>query len=140
MSSNLVRFGISIDKNLVDKFDKRNKGQGYKNRSEAIRDLIRESFISEEWEHNVEVAGGISIVYDHHRRDLLTKIMDIQHSFHDIIISTQHVHLSHTGCLEVLVVKGRADRIQCLYNKLKSTKGIDHISITKTSVKQIGNK
>jgi CopG family transcriptional regulator, nickel-responsive regulator len=134
MSSELVRFGVSIDKNLIEKFDKKIKVQGYENRSEAIRDLIRNSFIEDAWEENAVVAGGISIVYDHHHRDLLSKVMDIQHDYHNIIISTQHVHLSHTGCLEILVVKGKTKNIKELYGRLKSLKGIDHIGITRTGV------
>jgi CopG family transcriptional regulator, nickel-responsive regulator len=134
MSSELLRFGISIGKDLIGKFDKKIKGQGYENRSEAIRDLIRKSFIEEAWEENAIVAGGISIVYDHHHRDLLSKVMDIQHDYHDLIISTQHVHLSHTGCLEVLIVKGKTEEIKELYGRLKSIKGIDHIGITRTGV------
>jgi CopG family transcriptional regulator, nickel-responsive regulator len=134
MSLELVRFGISIGKDLIEKFDKKIKCQGYKNRSEAIRDLIRESFIENAWEENTIVAGGISIVYDHHHRDLLSKVMNIQHDYHDLIISTQHVHLSHTGCLEILIVKGKTENIKELYGCLKSLKGIDHIGITRTCV------
>ncbi len=133
MSSELVRFSISIDKDLSDKFDKKIKKQGYANRSEAIRDLIRDSFVTDEWYEGTVVAGGISIVYDHHKRELMSKIMDIQHDHHDIIISTQHVHLGHSGCLEILVVKGSAGKIEELYNSLKSTKGIDHIGLTRTA-------
>ena len=133
MSSELVRFSISIDKDLSDEFDRKIKKQGYANRSEAIRDLIRDSFVSDEWHGGTVVAGGISIVYDHHKRELMSKIMDIQHDYHDIIISTQHVHLDHTGCLEIIVVKGVVNMIEELYNKLKSTKGIDHIGITRTA-------
>ena len=134
MSSGLLRFGVSIGKELIEKFDRKIKGQGYENRSEAIRDLIRKSFVEDAWEENAIAAGGISIVYDHHHRDLLSKVMDIQHDYHDLIISTQHVHLSHNGCLEVLIVKGKTDKIKELYGHLKSLKGIDHIGITRTGV------
>ncbi len=133
MSSELVRFSISIDKKLSDRFDKKIKRQRYENRSEAIRDLIRDSFVTDEWHEGTVVAGGISLVYDHHKRELMSKIMDIQHDYHDIIISTQHVHLDHTGCLEIIVVKGIVNMIEELYNCLKSTKGIEHIGITRTA-------
>ena len=133
MSSELVRFSISIDKELSDRFDKKIKRQRYENRSEAIRDLIRDSFVTDEWHEGTVVAGGISLVYDHHKRELMSKIMDIQHNYHDIIISTQHVHLDHTGCLEIIVVKGIVKKIEELYNCLKSSKGIEHIGITRTA-------
>lgn len=132
--TDLVRFGVSIDKELHDKFDKKIKKQGYKNRSEAIRDLIRNSFIEEEWNTDDIVVGGISIIYDHHRRMLLNKVMDLQHDNHDLIVSTQHIHLSHSDCLEILLFKGNANRIKNLYNALKAIKGVGHVNIMKSGI------
>ncbi len=131
--TDLTRFGVSIDKSLSERFDEYIREHGYTNRSEAIRDLMREALVRREWESGAEVAGGISLVYDHHKRELLNIIMDIQHDFHGLIISTQHVHISHHACLEVLIMKGKAEDIRCLFNKLHAVKGIKHIGITKTS-------
>ena len=130
----LVRFGVSIEHSLYERFDRKIEKQGYKNRSEAIRDLIRNSLVEEKWDYNAIVAGGISIVYNHHHRDLLTKIMDVQHDYHDLIISSQHVHLGHSGCLEILVVKGKSKKIQDLCEALRSIKGVRHVGITKTGI------
>lgn len=130
----LVRFGVSIEQDLYERFDIKIARQGYKNRSEAIRDLIRNSLVEEKWDYNAVVAGGISIVYNHHHRDILTKIMDVQHDYYDLIISSQHVHLGHSGCLEILVVKGKSRKIQELCESLKSIKGVRHVGITRTGV------
>ena len=132
--ADLVRFGVSIEQSLHERFDKKITKQGYQSRSEAIRDLIRNSLVEESWDDNAVVAGGISIVYNHHHRDLLAKIMDVQHDYYDLIISSQHVHLGHSGCLEILVVKGKALKIQELCESLKSIKGVRHVGITKTGI------
>jgi CopG family nickel-responsive transcriptional regulator len=86
--SKLVRFGVSLEDDLLNKFDRHIKQHKYTNRSEAIRDLIREELIKEEWTENKEVTGAITIVYDHHARELVNKVMDIQHDYHDSILST----------------------------------------------------
>ena len=122
--SKLVRFGISIEQGLSDKFDKLIKEENYSNRSEAIRDLVREKLVRKEWMGKDEVAGAISLVYDHHKRDLLNSLVDIQHDFHDIIIANQHIHLDHHNCLEIIVVKGKPKTIGNLANKLKAAKGV----------------
>ena len=98
----LIRFGISLDAILSEKFDMRLKRKGYSNRSEAIRDLIRQDLVHQEWEEVGEVAGAITLIYNHHKRELLNKLTDIQHDFQNIIISTQHVHLDHNNCLEIV--------------------------------------
>ncbi len=132
--SELVRFGVSIEKSLHEKFNDRISRLGYENRSEAIRDLIRNSFIEDSWNENDTVVGGISIVYDHHHRELLNKIMDLQHDFHEIIISTQHVHLTHNDCMEILMAKGKAGIVRELYGKLKSIKGVGHVGILQSGI------
>ena len=105
--SNLIRFGISLDKELLKKFDGHLTAQGYDSRSEAIRDLIREGLVKEEWAHeDKETAGAITLIYDHHQRELLGKITDIQHDHQGVIISTQHVHLDHHNCLDIIDVRG----------------------------------
>ena len=120
----LVRFGVSLEKELLDKFDKLIKKESYPNRSEAFRDLIREKLIKIEWKSEEIVAGTITLVYDHHKRDLLNVLTDIQHIFHSLIISGQHIHLDHDNCLEIIVVKGKSKEINKLANKLKSAKGV----------------
>jgi CopG family nickel-responsive transcriptional regulator len=124
----LVRFGISLEKDLLSRFDRRIRSKNYTNRSEAIRDLIRDELVKEEWQEGEEVTGSINLVYDHHKRQLLNYLMDIQHDFHDNILSTQHLHLDRNNCLEIIVVKGDPKNIEALYGKLKSAKGVKHAS------------
>jgi len=130
----LIRFGVSVQESLLKKFDKLIKERNYGNRSEAIRDLIRESFVEEEWILAKDIAGGISMVYDHHQRHLVNKLIDTQHKFHNLIISFQHIHLDHRNCLEFIVVKGKAVEVKKLYNILKSTKGVKHVGLMKSTV------
>ena len=131
--SELSRFGVSLEKRLLDKFDKLIKSENYSNRSEAFRDLIREKLVKTEWLKEENVAGAITLVYDHHKRDLLNALTDIQHDFHKLIISGQHVHLDHNNCLEIIVVKGKPKETKLLSNKLKSTKGVKHSQLSMTS-------
>jgi CopG family nickel-responsive transcriptional regulator len=128
--SKLIRFGVSIDANLVKKFDDLIKRENYSNRSESIRDLIREKLIKKEWMSGTSVAGTITLVYDHHKRELLNVLADIQHDFYHLIISSQHVHLDHNNCLEIIIVKGRPKEIQDLANRLKAIKGVKHGQLT----------
>ena len=131
--SHLVRFGISIDHELIEKFDTLIKQKNYQNRSEAIRDLIRESLVEEEWQHNQQIIGAIALVYDHHKRQLVNKLLDIQHNFHDVVLSSQHIHIDHNNCLEIMIVKGLSDLIKGFYNKIKAIKGVKHINIIKST-------
>ena len=126
----LIRFGVSLEKELLDRFDKLLREKNYPNRSEAIRDLIREDLVRKEWIGGKEVAGAITLVYDHHKRELVSKLTDIQHTFYDVIISTQHIHLDPANCLEIVVVKGRPRKVEELAQKLRSTKGVKHGSLT----------
>ncbi|HQL01017.1 MAG TPA: nickel-responsive transcriptional regulator NikR [Smithellaceae bacterium] len=127
--SNLVRFGVSLEDDLLTKFDAHIKKQKYTNRSEAIRDLIREELVKKEWSENKEVTGAITIVYDHHARELVTKVLDIQHDYHTCILSSQHIHLDHHNCFEIIVTKGKAKEIEVLYEKLKAVKNVKHAGI-----------
>lgn len=128
-----MRFGVSMDEELVKKFDKLLSSKGYSNRSEGIRDLIRNSLVEEEWEKGKEIAGAIVFVYNHHKRELADKILDVQHNYNNIIQSSLHIHLDHSNCLEVVVVRGEASVVRELYNKLYSTKGVKHCSLARTS-------
>ena len=122
----LIRFGVSLDAALLKGFDKLLKERGYTNRSEGIRDLIREQLVRKEWQEGTRIAGAITLIYDHHKRELLNKITDTQHDFQKIIISAQHVHLDHRNCLEIIAVKGAAKDVQRLADTLKSIKGVKH--------------
>ena len=125
--TDLARFGISIDETLLEKFDELIDGKGYKNRSEAIRDLIRNALVEDEWGNDEsETVGTVTIVYDHHTRDLGDKLTEHQHSHHDSIISAMHVHLDHHHCLEVVVVRGAARDVKRLADELIGTKGVKH--------------
>jgi len=131
--SELVRFGISIEDSLLERFDKRIQQKGYSNRSEAIRDLIRDDLVDEEWSADEETVGTLSIVYDHHTRDLSSKLTHLQHSFAGEIRAVLHVHLDHHNCLEVLVVKGKANVVQSFADKLVGTRGVKHGKLTMTT-------
>ena len=128
--ADLYRFGVSLEKELIDDFDKHIESRGYKNRSEAIRDLIREDLVKKEWLSDSEVAGAITMNYDHHHRELVNKLMDIQHDFQGLVISTQHVHLDHHTCLEIIAVKGKARTVEKLANQLKAQKGVIHVALS----------
>jgi len=124
--SKLVRFGVSLENDLLRKFDSHIKKHKYTNRSEALRDMIREELVKKEWTENKEVTGAITLVYDHHTRELVNKILDVQHDYHSLILSTQHIHLDHHNCFEIIVTKGLSKEISELYMKLKAIKGVKH--------------
>jgi len=125
--TDLARFGISIDQRLLEQFDTLIGEKGYVNRSEAIRDLIRGSLVDAQWNReDVELVGTVTLVYDHHTRDLSDKLTEHQHSHHDAIISSLHVHLDAHNCLEVVVLKGQAGTVKRLADELIGTKGVKH--------------
>jgi len=126
----VIRFGVSLEDGLLEKFDRRRKARNYSNRSEAIRDLIREDLVKAEWELGTEVVGVVTIVYDHHKRELVNKLMDIQHDFGKIIISSQHIHLDHNNCLEIIAVSGSPREAERLADSLKSIKGVKHATLS----------
>ncbi|NTW69623.1 MAG: nickel-responsive transcriptional regulator NikR [Chlorobiaceae bacterium] len=131
--SELYRFGVSLEKSLIDTFDRHIEAQHYKSRSEAIRDLIREELIRKQWTEGGTVAGAIVMTYDHHKRELVNTLLDIQHDFQETIISTQHVHLDHHHCLEIIAVKGRASDVEKLATTLKVQVGVKHLSLSISS-------
>ncbi|TET08344.1 MAG: nickel-responsive transcriptional regulator NikR [Candidatus Atribacteria bacterium] len=128
--SEIVRFGVSLEKELLEKFDILIKEKKYPNRSEAIRDLIRENLVKREWVEGKEVAGAITLVFDHHKRDLVNILTDIQHDFHTLIISSQHIHLDHDNCLEIIVVRGKPTEVRELADKLRAAKGVKYGSLS----------
>jgi CopG family nickel-responsive transcriptional regulator len=130
----IKRFGVSLDSLLLERFDKLIAKKGYPNRSEAIRDLIRDSLVKEEWKYgDKETVGAITIVYSHDIRELTDTLTDIQHHFHTSIVSSMHVHLDHHNCLEVIIVKGKAKEIKKIANKLIGTKGVKHGKLALTT-------
>ena len=131
--SDLFRFGVSLDKALLDKFDRYIRERNYSNRSEAFRDLIRQELIKKEWDEGDDIAGAITLIYDHHRRDLLGKITDMQHDYQKIIISTQHIHLDHDNCLEIVAVRGQPREVTTLADMMKSIKGVKHCTLSMSS-------
>jgi len=134
----IVRFGVSLEKELLHKFDSLIGEKKYPNRSEAIRDLIRENLVKREWIKGEKVAGVIALVYDHHKRELVNTLTDIQHHYHSLIISTQHIHLDEDNCLEVVVVRGKPKEVESLADRLKATKSVKHSSLIMTTIgKQI---
>lgn len=123
------RFGVSLEKRLIDEFDRHIAEKGYENRSEAIRDLIRAELVGEAEMSDSSAAGVISMAYDHHKRDLVSTLIDIQHDFHEIIISSQHIHLDHDNCLEILAVKGKARELRKLSDLIRVQSGVLHVSL-----------
>jgi CopG family nickel-responsive transcriptional regulator len=130
----LYRFGISLEQTLIDAFDRHIRDRSYKNRSEAIRDLIREELTRKKVREGGVVAGAIVMTYDHHKRELAERLLDIQHDFQPLIISTQHVHLDHHHCLEIVAVKGRAREIEHLAFSIKSLVGVQQVSVSTAAV------
>lgn len=128
--SDIIRFGVSLEKELLEKFDILIKDKKYSNRSEAIRDLIRENLVKREWVEEKEVAGAITLVFNHHKRELVNILTDIQHDFHKLIISSQHIHLDHDNCLEIIVVRGKPTEARELADKLRATKGVKYGSLS----------
>jgi CopG family nickel-responsive transcriptional regulator len=125
--ADLARFGISIDDRLLKRFDDLITEKGYGNRSEAIRDLIRNALVEDQWARgDEETVGTVTLVYNHHTRDLSDKLTEHQHSHHDAIVSTLHVHLDAHNCLEVVVVKGKANEVKRMADELIGTKGVKH--------------
>ena len=126
----LVRFGVSLPGDLLKKFDRLIGERKYQNRSEAIRDLLRRELIKKEMTSGKNATGAVLIVYDHHKRELVNKLIDIQHDYHDVIISSQHVHLDHHNCIEIIAVKGNVEKIRTFSNMLQSQKGVKQGELT----------
>lgn len=122
----IKRFGISIPAGLLEQFDRLIEQRGYGNRSEAIRDLMRDALQKERVAANRTVVGVITLVYDHHTRELTERLTSLQHDHTGAIISVLHVHLSHHDCLEVIVIRGKARQIEELADRMAAIKGVKH--------------
>jgi len=128
--SNVTRITVSIDEPLLEQFEKFLTDNGYPTRSEGVKSIMRKALIENEWQSGTEVAATISLVYDHHKPGVMQKLVDIQHDFGELVICTQHVHLDHHNCMEVLIVKGLASRIRDFHVALKSVKGLKHCTLS----------
>ncbi len=132
--SGVVRFSVSIDEKLLEGFDSLIQRKGYTNRSEAVRDLIRDRLVQEEWESgNKETVGSITLVYSHEVRELTEVLTELQHRHHTSIVSSMHIHLDEHNCLEVLVVRGKAKNIRSIADGLIGTRGVKHGKLTLTT-------
>ena len=122
----LVRTGVSLERELLKKFDKAISKKRYENRSEAIRDLIRDHLVGDEADRNVEVVGTLTLIYDHHRPNLTEKLVEAQHRAGGKVLAATHVHLDHHNCLEVIIMRGRGGDLRDLANGILSLRGVKH--------------
>jgi CopG family nickel-responsive transcriptional regulator len=130
----LTRVSISLETALLDAFDRHLQGKGYATRSEAIRDLIRDRLIREAVEERAgEQVAVVTLVYDHHARELAARLIDKQHHHHELVVSSLHVHLGERHCLEVSVLRGPIDQVRHLGDELLATKGVLHGDMVFTS-------
>lgn len=130
----LKRFGVSLESELLNDLDKLVESQRFPNRSQAIRFLINKNRVEEKWDANEVVLGSIVIVYDHNRKELHKQVNALQHEYHCLILAGQHIHIDDHNVLNVIAVKGRAERLVNLSNKLKAVKGIKHVELSKTGM------
>lgn len=132
--SDLVRFGVSLSKTLLDDFDKSIKEKGYETRSKAIEELIKDHLAANMQENDGTLAGAITFLYDHHNKELVSKLLEIQHNVHDTVISMQHIHLDHDNCLEFLAVKGEAGEVKTIFHNIKALKGIKLATLSASKI------
>jgi CopG family nickel-responsive transcriptional regulator len=130
----LERFGVSMEHELLARFDVLLSARGYGSRSEAIRDLIRQELVKEEWtDPKSEVVGTLTLVFEHHEHELAKVLPELQHQYHDCIICSTHVHMDAHNCLEVIIVRGLSSKVKLIANKLLSTRGVKHGQLVTTS-------
>lgn len=133
--SDTTRFGVSVPTDLMEEFDEKIEEKMYTNRSEAIRDLIRDFLVKEKWEgSDEEVYGSLTLIYDHEKKGISDKLTEIQHEDHTHIVSTMHIHLDENNCMETMAIKGKPQDIKKIADRLKSTKGVKHGKLMMTSV------
>ncbi|MDD5557709.1 MAG: nickel-responsive transcriptional regulator NikR [bacterium] len=129
----LVRFGVSLEEGLLRRFDGLLRRCGYGNRSKAIADLVRERLVEEEWRAEGEVVGIISMLYDHHQRELSNRLTHVQHDHYTSILSSQHIHLDRDMCLEVVVARGRPGEIRRIADLIRASRGVKHVRLSMSS-------
>lgn len=130
--SELVRFGVAFDEELLARLDAHVEKTGYANRSELIRDLVRNTLVEEDLQTDaeLEVNAALTIVFDHHVRELEDRLTNLQHDFHNHIVSTLHVHVSAHDCMEILVLRGKNSEVKALANRIMGMKGVKHGQLT----------
>jgi CopG family transcriptional regulator, nickel-responsive regulator len=131
--SPLIRTGISLEQELLDKFDLLIKQKGYSNRSEAIRDLVRDHFVEEDIASNKVLVATLTLVYDHHQPKLSEQLISAQHDYKGQVLATTHVHLDHHNCLEVIILKGRGRDVKVFADRLLSLRGVKHGKLVLTN-------
>jgi len=129
----LQRFSVSMERELLEMFDRYLTEHKYSNRSEAVRDLIRNAFIREEWDQDAIVMGVVTLVYDHHMSLLQDRLTELQHNYYHLITSSTHVHMDHDNCLEVTIVKGKASQVKELADQLIALRGVKDGKLTMSS-------
>jgi CopG family nickel-responsive transcriptional regulator len=131
--AHLVRTGISLESDLLQRFDRVIRKKGYKNRSEAIRDLVRDYAVAEDVEENRTVVGSLTMVYDHHRPQLSERLIAAQHHAEGKVLAATHVHLDHHNCLEVIIMKGRSNEVRQIADRILSLRGVKHGKLVLTT-------
>lgn len=131
--SGAIRFSVSLSEELLQKYDKLLDEKAYSNRSEGIRDLIRDFLVQQEIQEEEEVVGVITLVYDHHVRELTEKLIELQHQSDAIVVSSMHVHLDHHNCLEVIIAKGKGQVLRKFSDILIGTRGVKHGKLVVTT-------
>jgi len=137
MSSSLIRTGISLDQELLERFDKVVRQKGYGSRSEAIRDLVRDHFVEDDIASNKIVVATVTLIYDHHQHNLAEQLIQAQHDYMGQVLASTHVHLDHHNCLEVIILKGRGIDARKFADKLLSFKGVKHGKLVMTNTSDI---
>jgi CopG family nickel-responsive transcriptional regulator len=137
--STLIRTGISLEQSLLERFDRMIEQKGYGNRSEAIRDLLRDHFVEEDVASNKEVVATLTLVYDHHQPKLSEQLIEAQHSYKGKVLATTHVHLDHHNCLEVIILKGRGLDVKRFADRLLSLRGVKHGKLVLTNAEASGD-
>ncbi len=133
--ANVERFGVSMEPELLGKFDDLISERGYTSRSEAIRDLVRQEIVTEEWDNpEAEVIGTVTIVFEHHTHELSHVLAELQHSSHDCIICSTHIHMDAHNCLEVIILRGKSAKVTEIANTLISTRGVKHGKLVSTTI------
>jgi CopG family nickel-responsive transcriptional regulator len=132
--SEIVRLSISLEQPLLHQLERLVAASSYTNRSEFVRDLIRQRLVEQEWaDQREEVVGTITMVYDHHQRQLADRLVDIQHEHHEHILATTHVHLTHDLCAEMIMVRGGAATVRGLADSLRQQRGVLHATLAMSS-------
>ena len=127
--SEITRVSLSLDPALLEKLDRLALENDYQNRSEFIRDLIRDQLARQEWETDKEVIGTLTVIYNHHQRGLTEKLVELQHHCHETVLASTHVHLTHEICAEMIMIRGRGTGIAELTKAIRQQRGVLHAEL-----------